>query len=328
MDTFTSRTNLEMLWDVLLDELNIRTKPSAFISHIQSVFNSNINPFLHNVSAKQPIPSQLMELNKQFLKQVVLAVHKLFPTLSQEQNFKKINITNEVVVEAYKIEDIHSERQTEFEKQLKQKQNELDSYMTLTKPQAVAFADNINDNKIVEMDSLVAEKLAQRDSELEILYKNNLKTADGANNWLTPQETSLKPNNITLNINTNTINSPKRVSWIDESDNEGYNKDDTEVSILSIFQKLKKTNTNISINDNNSNNKYAQQSSLSIQDIAVSEAPIVQPIAPPLTQTPLIPSTELAKQLNDMNTKLDQLFGIVNKLTDTVSMLAEKKQIE
>jgi len=328
MDTFTSRTNLEMLWDVLLDELNIRTKPSAFISHIQSVFNSNINPFLHNVSAKQPIPSQLMELNKQFLKQVVLAVHKLFPTLSQEQNFKKINITNEVVVEAYKIEDIHSERKTEFEKQLKQKQNELDSYMTLTKPQAVAFADNINDNKIVEMDSLVAEKLAQRDSELEILYKNNLKTADGANNWLTPQETSLKPNNITLNINTNTINSPKRVSWIDESDNEGYNKDDTEVSIHSIFQKLKKTNTNISINDNNSNNKYAQQSSLSIQDIAVSEAPIVQPIAPPLTQTPLIPSTELAKQLNDMNTKLDQLFGIVNKLTDTVSMLAEKKQIE
>jgi len=314
MNTFTSRTNLEMLWDVLLDELNIRTKPSAFISHIQSVFNSNINPFLHNASTKQSLT--LMELNKHFLKQVVLAVHKLFPTLSQEQHFKKINITNEDVVEAYKIEDIHTERQTEFEKQLKLKQNELESYMTLTKPQSVSFADTASDNKIVEMDSLVAEKLAQRDSELELLYKNNLKTGDEANNWLTPQETSLKPNNITLNINTNVNNSPKKVSWVDDNKN-----DNNEDSSYSIFQKLKKTNTSTSTSTSTSDNKYAQQHSMTLQDIAVSEAPVVQP-PPPLTQPPLIPSTELAKQLNDMNTKLEQLFGIVNKLADTVSSIA------
>jgi len=303
-----------MLWDVLLDELNIRTKPSAFISHIQSVFNSNINPFLHNASTKQSLT--LMELNKHFLKQVVLAVHKLFPTLSQEQHFKKINITNEDVVEAYKIEDIHTERQTEFEKQLKLKQNELESYMTLTKPQSVSFADTASDNKIVEMDSLVAEKLAQRDSELELLYKNNLKTGDEANNWLTPQETSLKPNNITLNINTNVNNSPKKVSWVDDNKN-----DNNEDSSYSIFQKLKKTNTSTSTSTSTSDNKYAQQHSMTLQDIAVSEAPVVQP-PPPLTQPPLIPSTELAKQLNDMNTKLEQLFGIVNKLADTVSSIA------
>jgi hypothetical protein len=305
-----------MLWDVLLDELNIRTKPTAFISHIQSVFNSNINPFLLNASTKQTLT--LMELNKHFLKQVMLAVHKLFPALSQEQHFKKINITNEDVVEAYKIEDIHTERQTEFEKQLKQKQNELESYMTLTKPQSVSFADTASDNKIIEMDSLVAEKLAQRDSELELLYKNNLKTGDGANNWLTPQETSLKPNNITLNINTNANNSPKKVSWIDDNKNDNNdNNDNNEESSYSIFQKLKKTNTITSTSDN----KYAQQQSMTLQDIAVSEAPIVQP-PPPLTQPPLIPSTELAKQLNDMNTKLEQLFGIVNKLADTVGIIA------
>ena len=319
MNTFTSRTNVEMLWDVLLDELNIRTKPSTFISHIQTVFNSNINPFLHSISTKST-PLHLMDINKQFLKQVVIAVHKLFPTLSQEQNFKKINITNEDVVEAYKIEDIHTERQNQFEKQLKQKQNELESYMTLTKPQAVSFADAASDNKIVEMDSLVAEKLAQRDSELELLYKNNLKTDDGTNNWLTPQETSKKANNITLNINPNVNNSPKKVTWLDE--------DEDDESSHSIFLKLKKTNTSDNKIDNNSINKYAQQPSLSIQDIVVSEPPIVQP--PPLIQTqiPLIPATELAKQLNDMNTKLEQLFGIVNKLVDTVSLLAEKKQLE
>ena len=228
MSTFTSRDNLEMLWDILLDELNIRNKPSAFVSHIHTVFTSNINPFLLNVAPKTP----LIELNKQFLKQVCLAVHKLFPTLAQEQNFKKINITNEEVTEAYKIEDIRTERQSEFEKQLKQKQTELETYMTLTKPQAVSFADTATENKILQMDSLVAEKLAQRDAELEILYKNNLKTAEGANSWLATQETSLKSDNITLNIST-IPNSPKKVSWNDDNDDSSH----------SIFQKLKKTGT-------------------------------------------------------------------------------------
>jgi hypothetical protein len=304
MNNFTEQPNLEMLWDILLDELKIRAKPSAFINNIQTVFNSNINPFIIKASPKLT----LLDLNKQFLKQVILAVHKLFPNLSQEANFKKINITNEEVLEAYKIEDIHTERQTEFDKQLKLKQNELETYMTLTKPNAISFADNMADNKIVEMDSLIAEKMAQRDSDLEILYKNNLKTGVEQNNWLVSQKTSVKSDNITLNTNT-----PKKVSWVDD------NNDDSTVS---IFQKLKKTNTN------SNETKYAQQSSMTLNDVTVSEPTIILPPQPqPIAAANLhLPTNELVKQLNDMNTKLEQLFGIVNKLTDTVSTLAEKKQ--
>jgi hypothetical protein len=297
----------------------------VLINNIQTVFNTNINPFMVKMSSNLA----LIDLNKQFLKQVILAVHKLIPSLAQEQHFKKINITNEEVTEAYKIEDIHTERQTEFEKQLKLKQNELESYMTLTKPQLISFSDNMEENKIVEMDSLIAEKLAQRDSELEILYQNNLKTADTKNNWLTAQETSLKservsaPNTTVIDTETRfkylkvdeisvNTNSPKKVTWGDDNNNNEES--------LSIFQKLKKTNAQ--------DNKYAQQSSMTLKDIAPITMTVSE-VQPTITSpNPIIPSTELVKQLNDMNTKLEQLFGIVNKLTETVSSIATTKQPE
>ena len=59
-----------------------------------------------------------MELNKNFLSQVVLAVNRLFPNIKQEQNIKRITISDEEIAEPYKIEDIQASRQIKFEKEV------------------------------------------------------------------------------------------------------------------------------------------------------------------------------------------------------------------
>jgi hypothetical protein len=82
LSQFTNKPNLKLLWDVLLDELNINKTNTKLIGNIRTVFESNINPFSSRANPKL----QIMELNKQFLSQVVLAVNRLFPTLKQEQN--------------------------------------------------------------------------------------------------------------------------------------------------------------------------------------------------------------------------------------------------
>lgn len=75
---------------------------------------------------QEPNPNlNIMELNKQFLSQVVLAVNRLFPNLQKEQNIQKITIFPEIEhnLTPYKIEDIQSLRQTEFEKEVDIKKN-------------------------------------------------------------------------------------------------------------------------------------------------------------------------------------------------------------
>ena len=188
MTNFTNNANLELLWDVLLDELNINKTNKTLVNNIKIVFDTNIKHF----TLKANLNLHIMELNKQFLSQVVMAVNKLFP---KEQNFKRITISNEEIQEPYKIEDIHSSRQNDFDKEFEKKRIELENYMTPQKPLELDFSDNININneKIKAMDILIAEKMAQRNLDLNLLVpNNNQNNQNNVENWLNPIETSIK----------------------------------------------------------------------------------------------------------------------------------------
>jgi hypothetical protein len=267
---FSNKQNLLLLWEVLLDELDIKgnTNNKTIISNIQAVFHSNIAPFINKIS---PVAG-LMETNKLFLKQVLIAVNRLFPNLKQDQQIKRINIGEEEVKEVnqlYKVEDIHSARQSNFEKQVQQKREEFDSLAAFKKPKELNFSEKYDDGKITEMQSLIAETISRRNFEIE-QYQTNLNTnanLDSAENWLQPAKTSVKSekqnvngldtidiqrklkyiNNDSQTLNQNT----KKVSWnddatientvnnislvIEDSDSSGFN--------TNIFNKLKKINT-------------------------------------------------------------------------------------
>ena len=187
---FTSKQNLALLWEVLLDELNINLDSNkSLVSNIKTVFESNIKPFTSRANPTLGI----MELNKLFLSQVLTAVNRLFPTIKQEQNIKRITITDEEVLEPYKIEDIHASRQNDFEKEVERKRMEMENYMTPQKPKELDFSDKNSDGRIKAMDSLVADKMAQRNMEIEHFQNSNYNTTSiNPETWLTPKETSVK----------------------------------------------------------------------------------------------------------------------------------------
>jgi predicted DNA-binding protein (UPF0251 family) len=180
---------------------------------------------------------QLVNLNKQFLSQVLIAVNRLFPNLKQEQDFKRIQISSEEV-SPYKIEDIREVRQDNFEKQVSIKRADFENYINLNKPKELDFSEKIDDDKITEMDTLIAETVARRKFDIEQI-QNTVVTED-PENWLQPQKitntninTNVKevPNpdlsiyrklklkqineNTVISANTNT-NQKKNVSWDDE----------------------------------------------------------------------------------------------------------------
>jgi hypothetical protein len=227
LSKFLTKQNLNLLWEVLLDELHIDTNNKSFVTNIRTIFESNINPFTKNVLQN----AQLVILNKQFLSQVVIAVNRLFPNLKQEQEFKRIQISSEEtpLSDPYKIEDIRESRQISFEKQVNLKRADFENSINLNKPKELNFTENSDDDKIIEMDALIAETVARRKFDIEQIQH----TVDD-DNWLhlQPQKiTNIKlleknPVNSDLSIyrklklkppEENIINtSKKNVTWTDQ----------------------------------------------------------------------------------------------------------------
>jgi hypothetical protein len=327
---FTTNQNLNLLWDVLLDELHINRSNNSLMSNIRTIFESNIKPF----TTRSKPSTNIMDLNKQFLSQVVLAVNRLFPNLKQEQNIKRITITDEEISEPYKIEDIHASRQSDFEKEVERKRMELENYMTPQKPRDLDFSDKASDGKIKSMDSLVADKMAQRNFEIEQIqnnnYNNNTINID-PEKWLSPKETSIKTEKITqeqiMHTNANT-NANTKLKYINiDNDNVSVLKEkkvtwnDSEQT-TNIFQKLKKR-PDEPISEIIEEKQYVEQKSIPLPD--VKQEQINRNIVQNIQNDPIIPKNEIIKQMNEMNSKIDNLYELVFKLTNSMKGLILNK---
>jgi hypothetical protein len=326
---FLNKQNIKLLWDVLLDELQIDINNKTIVTNIRTVFESNINPFTSNANK---IPHlMLVELNKQFLSQVVIAVNRLFPNLKKEKEFKLINITSEEIVEPYKVEDIHSARQDNFEKQVLRKRLEFEKSINLNKPPQLDFSEKMDDGKIKEMDSLIAETIARRNFDIEqfqpkIISENN-------DNWIQqqPQQQQQQPQQQQQQpqqqINANKSVQKKKVTWTEGklsnnilqgilTNNENYQdfqdtSDNQENISLLIEEQLSP------LNRINSNTLSPLENSLNIfnkikkvKDVNVNAN---------INANTLINETqinELNQKYDELNNKVDFLIELMTKLTN------------
>jgi hypothetical protein len=237
---FINNKNLSMLWEVLLDELQINSSNSGhIIQNIKTVFDGNINLFKTKANPNMG----LMSLNKQFLNQVLIAVNQLFPNLKQEQMLKRINIGDEVIDEPYRVEDIHNARQSNFEKQVLNKHNEFDNMINQKKPNPIDFADKVEPElKITEMEALIAETMAKRKFDIDQLQGQQINTNNNINNI---KSTSKSEKSVSFDDNVTHIESYQ------DNNNNNYNNnnnitiivEENEENIINtnnIFSKLKK----------------------------------------------------------------------------------------
>ena len=297
LNAFKTNANVELLWDVLLNELHINPTNK---DNIRTVFDTNLPIFVSSMINKRNKYS-IMDLNKEFLSQVVLAVNKLFP--KQNVNVKRITITDEDVGEPYKIEDIHASRQSDFDKELERKRIEMETYMTPPKPKELVFSDNMTIDKITSMETIIAEKITQRNMEISSHYDYTNSDIKPSDQWLTPIETSIKNENPTPDKS-------KKVSWNEPSMNMSMN----------IFNKLKQTQQPPTIDVK----QYSEQKSMPLpngmatKEMATKEMttnrmiPKESKFSPIMvTQEPILPNSEIIKQLNETNKRIDNLHDML-----------------
>jgi hypothetical protein len=243
---FLSDANVQMLWEVLIDEESIMKDKRT-----QETFVKTLPEFYEREKSKPQM--SLIGLNKQFIS-LMLNLLRQAPSQQVARTnppTKKILITQE---------ELQNDRATNFEQELNKKQQEFTSAMAVPVPTTPVFTDNTKDVPLTEMNLIIQRTIAERNLELDKFYKSANK--GDAENWLKSAPTSIKDEkavqkasvmktikiektDLNISLQTEELNdtaSSKQISWGDNTTIELSEPNQIQTND-SIFSKLKKTPT-------------------------------------------------------------------------------------
>jgi hypothetical protein len=181
---FLSTSNTEMLWNIIMEDV-VTTKftENMVMEYIRNVFHKNLGPFFE-IEGKNT--NDLIVLNKKYISWLLGTINAF--TRNNNNNTLKSAADNKLIT----VEDIHKNRQTQFEQDLNVRQQEFTNYMTVKTPEVPKFSIDLSEDvPIKELEQTIKQMAAQRNYDVDMINKNNANPAD-AQKWLSPTETSIK----------------------------------------------------------------------------------------------------------------------------------------
>ena len=341
VNEFLSKKNVELIWDVLIDEDVIKNNSNNVLQEINNKINQIILKFYEN---EKQTTNNLMELNKKFITIIINYVNKNFSNQSNNTQIQPIqlqpiqkqkqNQNQNYGKEAITFEDLQTQRLSDFDKQLEKKQQEFTNAITLQLPEKPNFSDNI-DEPITEIELEVKKIVAQRNYDIEQI--NNRLNKEDVSKWLKPTETSIK--NEKLNTNTGKIQEQqkekenKEIKYIKIDNNDITKLYENEVIDLNMNydENPKKhiswadENNNGKINENNIFKKLKLLPSMLENNNSTStyeekEFSLNKPNISKNTNNDF-KIIKLEKEVNNLNNKVDE---INNRLIELFKILQKK----
>ncbi len=250
MQSVDSVQNKELLWSTLQES-------GAFVGLTREQFQPVQLAFDRSVQqASRTMTGSLSTINKHIIRQFVQTELPALRSPAPGINATPLAPKKKKIEMVYRAEDLQNERANEFERQLRDKQAEMDSFLTLKKPTDVSFTDAaVADDKPIgdEMSRLIANELAARERELVQLKPEDIKKAqqwigaaadNGANVTLpnVPSKKSVSFSNINTSM-TNVVEEEHEVEqynpeYNENTANEFMNGDFEETDF--IFSKFKR----------------------------------------------------------------------------------------
>jgi hypothetical protein len=221
---FLNNENVKVLWDVVIDEDIVKRQSREFQENILNLFRSNLKGFYDVESQKT---TNLIDMNKKYILLILNYANKQIKQ-NVKPEYRKIKILDELpekkVNELITYEEIHNDKRSQFDKDLNRRQEEFSNSMSLQVPPVPKFTDNLDDGPIHEIEKAIKELTSQRNYDVEQINKsNNNSLSTNVDNWLKPQETSVKNDKLTpqsQNIKNGNINgNNNRLKYL-KTDNE------------------------------------------------------------------------------------------------------------
>lgn len=246
---FLHKDNLKILCDVIFDEDIIKKQTREFQENIFNLFMVNTKGF-YEVESKNI--TNLVDMNKKYILLILNHANKSIQKMGISE-YKKIKILDEEPKNGNELityEEIQNDKRSQFDKDLNKRQDEFTSAMTLPIPPIPKFSDNYEDGPISEMEKAIQEITAQRNYDVEQINKNNNSiVSSNVDNWLKPQETSVKTDKLSQQLQINNLGkreqeSPKKnVTW---GKNKVYNKNESN-EIKLVIEEIEKEDTSDNI---------------------------------------------------------------------------------
>ena len=146
--------NKEMLWELLRDNNAFQGLTNTQYNNVITIFNTTLN---QTTTANKP----LMELNKEFISSMLQQLNSI------KSNTLQDNVKNNIVdPKVLTHQEIQKQKRSEFENNLEKRQGEFTKYMKIHVPDAIDFGDNIKEEPISNVDSLIHEKMKERSYDI------------------------------------------------------------------------------------------------------------------------------------------------------------------
>ena len=187
INDFLNKENINTLWDVISDEDIFKFLSRDIQNKVAQLFSNNIKGFFEIEKIKT---NNLVDINKKYIMLILNHIQKTYT----QQMPNKIKILEETPVKEFiTAEELHNERKSQFDKDLFKRQEEFENIMVVKAPPVPNFLDKYEDKPIGEMDKIIKDMTAKRNYDVEQITKNSVVD----DNWLKPQETSVKSEKIT-----------------------------------------------------------------------------------------------------------------------------------
>jgi hypothetical protein len=289
---FIQKDNVTMLWEVISDEENFKFLTRDAQANVYQLFLNNIQGFFDNEKMKT---NSLVDINKKYILIILNYIKKNF---NIQPN--KITIHQEPVKESITYEDIQNDRRSKFDRDLNRRQEEFEGAMTIKAPPVPEFADKESDRPIKEMDKILKEMQIQRNYDIEEINRNQ-NTTTQVDNWLKPQETSLKTEKFTP---TEQPDNYSRFKFLNQETQEGL-KDKKNVSFSNI-EEIKTFN----IEDEEDDNIFAK-----LKKVSTNQS---ENIKLEMHESSIIENSEdriakLEREVKNMNNKMDRILELLSK---------------
>ena len=152
---FLKPSNVQMIWEIIAEHPTINSQPPKVSSEVYNVMVQNIQGFYEREATRL---NSLVDLNKKFIAMLIQHISEHYAQKAKAHY-------------SIKIEDIQYERQSKFEQDLKQKQSDFSSAMSLPTPPTPRFKDETLELPMTEMTSALRKATEQRNYDMEVINK-------------------------------------------------------------------------------------------------------------------------------------------------------------
>jgi len=166
LNQFTANENKGLIWKLMCDKGIFTDIPNNKSLAVKDAFDITVDTISKQIASQDT----LIELNKRVISEMI----------NQKSNY--VDPPRTEMSLNYSAAEISQTRQKKFDDELTHKKQEFDKFNNVQVPEKIDFSDNLDTPFGSEIDKILADQIALRENQLNMVLETQDK--DAANEWI------------------------------------------------------------------------------------------------------------------------------------------------